>query len=142
MLFHLQLVTLSPPKSPHYHPPILYALTNEHWTSQATASSLPSNRVQPTSSHKSAVHQAAQQTTRRHHRAISRLLWIPSTLPVEYWLCGDLKASEVWEGMMPLWRGFPYCYIYFYFVLHTPMIRGIRRNPRTDVISERVPLAW
>ncbi|KIJ91118.1 hypothetical protein K443DRAFT_14665 [Laccaria amethystina LaAM-08-1] len=31
------------PKSPHYHPPILYAFTNEHWTSQATASSLPSS---------------------------------------------------------------------------------------------------
>ncbi|KIJ92934.1 hypothetical protein K443DRAFT_13236 [Laccaria amethystina LaAM-08-1] len=40
-------VTLTPPKSPHYHPPILHALTNEHSTSQATASSLPSNRAWP-----------------------------------------------------------------------------------------------
>jgi len=38
----------------------------------------------------------------------------------------DLKANGV--GMMPLWRGILYCCIYFYFVLHTSMIRGIGRN--------------
>ena len=47
--------------------------------------------------------------------------------------CGDLKASGMWQGAMPLWRGVLYYYVYLYFVLHTRIIRGNGRNPRNWV---------
>ena len=64
------------PQSWHHHPPIIYALTNVCQTSPAT----PFHQTKHSPSHIGVVHQAAQN---KQCSAISHLLWMPSTSPVE-----------------------------------------------------------
>ena len=126
--------TLFPPVTAS--PPIIFALTNVHRTSPA----MPFHQTKHSPSHIGVVRQAAQNKRRS---TVSRLLWMPSTSPVEkgfhVGILRPVGCSRV-QGD----------FILFCVSLLCPTYANNKRKWEEskelgswiDVMSERVPWAW
>ena len=111
------------PQSWHHHPPIIYASTNTRRTSQA----MPFHQTKHNPSHIGAVCQAAQNKRRG---AISRLLWMPSTSPVEKgFYVGISRPVRCSRVQCACGGGFYIIFSISTSSYNTWIMRGIWRNP-------------
>ena len=94
---------------------------------------MPFHQTKHSPSHIGVVCQVAQNKWRS---AVSHLLWMPSTSPVEKGFhVGILRpvGCSRWNALV---EGKLYYFVYLYFVLHTWIMRGNERNPRKLVAEQ------